>query len=89
MVVGYFAVSGVAAGAVVGLGSGGAERLLVLASGFHVLRGFTLWVFQARPDFDSAIDQANLALGWYALALVAITVAATGLVYRVYGRLQA
>ncbi len=64
-------------------------RLSVLFSPFHVIRGFTLWIFDVTPGRGGETAIAALPGALYALAAVIITVLTLIVLLRRYDRIRA
>jgi ABC-2 type transport system permease protein len=64
-------------------------RYGLLISQFHLAEGFTYWLFDAPPEPGEHIAKADLWGGTYALAALAVSMAALALVLRRYRNIQA
>jgi ABC-2 type transport system permease protein len=95
-VIAYFAITFVVAAILVHTLETGPPRYAFLFSGFHVMRGLTLWVFGVTPTL--AVDEedgslandlalADVALILYAVAAAVTIVAALSVLYRRYRRM--
>lgn len=93
----FFAVGTFAGAVFVEAGDGPLRTYGLLASGFHIVRGFTLWIFDVTPTLGpngesggpaGDLALSGLALGWYAVAAAAISAVCVYLVYRRYRRLS-
>ena len=95
-VIAYFAITFVVTEILVHTLETGPPRYAFLFSGFHVMRGLTLWVFRVTPTL--AVDEedgslandlalADVALVLYALAAALTIIAALLVVYRRYRRM--
>jgi ABC-2 type transport system permease protein len=95
-VVAYFAITFVISSILVHTLETGPPRYAFLFSGFHVMRGLTLWVFGVTPtpavgDEDGSLANdlalADVGLSLYALAAGVTVVAALLVLYRRYRRM--
>jgi ABC-2 type transport system permease protein len=95
-VIAYFAITFVVASILVQTLHTGPPRYSLLFSGFHVIRGFTLWPFGVTPrlGFDGEDDsltadlaRADLPLYVYALAAAATVAVALFILHRRYRRM--
>jgi ABC-2 type transport system permease protein len=95
-VIAYFAITFVVASILVQTLDTGPPRYSLLLSGFHLIRGFTLWPFGVTPTlgFDGEDDsltadlaRADLPLYVYALAAGATIVVALFILHRRYRRM--
>ena len=95
-IVAYFAITFVLASILVQTLDTGPPRYSVLLSGFHVIRGFTLWSFGVTPTlgFDGEDDsltadlaRADLPLFVYALAAAVTIAVALFILHRRYRRM--
>lgn len=93
----YFAVGTFVGAVLVEAGDGPLRKYGLLASGFHIVRGFTLWVFDVTPTLNPMGESdgpagdlalAGLNLGWYAAVAAAISLLGMYVVYRRYRRLS-
>jgi ABC-2 type transport system permease protein len=64
-------------------------RFSLLLSPFHVVTGFTLWFFGVPPEARSQMAKADLPGALYAIAAVAISMAALGILLWRYRRIVA
>lgn len=87
-IIGYFAVSSAVARGFVEFGAGPLGEWSPLLAAFHVLSGFTYWVFSAEPSPSSAVALSGLALGWFGVALALTTAGGIALFFRSYRRLR-
>jgi len=87
-IIGYFAVSALVARMAVEFGAGAVREWSPVISAFHVLNGFTYWVFGADPDPNGVVGMSGLALGWYGVALAVTTAGGIALFFRSYRRLR-
>lgn len=96
-----FAVGGVIAAFVLSSAIGGTLTALVTDNGdnpgkgypiflslYDVMRGTTYWIFRAEPGQDDILANADLPGVLYAVALVATTAVAAGLLWRRYERVS-
>lgn len=91
----YFAV-GLTVGSVLAQAAGSVfQEFGLLVSGFHIVQGFTAWIFGsglgvpgAKSGAEDDLARAGLAPGWYAAAALAMAAAAFALVYQRYRRMQ-
>ncbi len=60
-VIAYFAITFVIGSILVNVLEGGAPGYALLASGFHVVRGFTLWMFGVTPTLNPYGENEGLA----------------------------
>lgn len=95
-VIAYFAITFVVASILVQTLETGPPRYSVLFSGFHLIRGFTLWPFGVTPrlGFDGEdegltadLARADFPLFVYALAAAATSAVALFILYRRYRRM--
>jgi ABC-2 type transport system permease protein len=95
-IIAYFAISFVMASAFVEGFKDGPTRYFLLVSGFHVIRGSTLWIFGETPrrplfgEGDGMTDQLGLAdlhTGFYVLAAFVIIGLALLVLKRRYDRI--
>lgn len=63
-------------------------RLVLLLSPFHVVRGFTLWFFDATPDPGTQIGEANFHGIAYAIDAVLVTLLMLALLFRRYEKIS-
>ncbi|MBI2767179.1 MAG: hypothetical protein HYX53_14885 [Chloroflexi bacterium] len=93
-IIAYFVISTGVSAIVANTASGIVRKLSLLPSGFHLLRGFTLWMFDVTPTLDAQGNSngpagdlvvAGLDFYWYA---VAAGVAIAGALYIIYRRYQ-
>jgi ABC-2 type transport system permease protein len=95
-IIAYFAITFVIASILVNTLETGPPRYAFLFSGFHVMRGLTLWVFGVTPTL--AIDEedgslandlalADVGLSLYALAAAVTAIVALLVLYRRYRRM--
>jgi len=90
----YFAISTTVGALLVNISSGELRRWTLLVSGFHIMRGLTLWIFGVTPrlnrDGTSDGPGGDLALADLPLALyfVAAAVIIAGCLYLVHRRYQ-
>ncbi len=96
-IIAYFAISWVVGGILANSFTDGPFRYSLTISGFHVVRGFTLWAFGVTPVMDpggqSRSMAGDLALAGapvyaYVLAAAAITGLSLAALYRRYSRLS-
>ena len=65
-----------------------AGRFILLMSPFHIVRGLTLWFFDASPDPGSQLAQADLPGVMYAIAATAVALLMLALLLRRYERIS-
>jgi ABC-2 type transport system permease protein len=94
----YFAIATTVSSILVQTASGTLQKFVLLLSGFHIIRGFTLWMFDVTPTLDAQGNSngpggdlvlAGLDLYWYAVFAVVVIVAMLFIVYRRYQKVSA
>jgi ABC-2 type transport system permease protein len=85
-IIAYFAITLVMGGALAETFSDGPTRYFLLVSGFHVIRGSTLWIF-GEPGVERDEWLGGLSLGFYVLAAIVIIGLALLVLRRRYERI--
>lgn len=97
-VLAYFAISTAVAASLVNTAGGVLQKFALTVSGFHVVRGFTFWLFDERPKPEPNGDAGgpggnfiSAGLDYWVYAVVAVVYIAVCLVivYRRYRRVSA
>jgi ABC-2 type transport system permease protein len=64
-------------------------KFILYISPMHVLEGFTIWLFDAAPDTDSALEKADLPEITFVLEAIALSFIFLGLLIQRYERISA